>query len=472
MENTNNRYHRVREGMMLNILKLFAIPAILSLVIMLICFPGFMSYDSIRMLEEARTYVRGGIYPPGPVYILRFFDLTGYGVPVMVFIQNFTILACVALLLKFLNAGIKSIIISSLIFLSMSTVIGGMLVLWKDITLTSLMFLSLILIFWGKSKIGCQYFFSKWVSLALIAMATLVRLNAISGTLVIVIYWIVTFFDYQSVPKKILAFFVTAGLVIGLNIGITNYRLPSFEKLEENNISLAVMAFDLVGISNWSRTSLIPFDTDQGGSQVKAELTQIDAIYSSIGVEVMKVNIQTKASLVKVFPVSYSPTDVVVAWISGIIRHPIAYIQYRWDLFSEIIGATNHQTYEPTHFNRIDDNTFGIRFQERIIADISLTYIEFTSNVFFGKPWFCFFIGFCALVLTWRNRFVAKQMQIFSLVSFATAFMYVLPFFIISGTGEVRYSFPAVVLSFNSIVIWVFSWKNRILLKPTEEVTS
>ena len=40
------------------------------------------------MLEEARSNVNGGIFPAAPVYILRFFDLTGHGPTMMVQTQN------------------------------------------------------------------------------------------------------------------------------------------------------------------------------------------------------------------------------------------------------------------------------------------------------------------------------------------------------------------------------------------------
>jgi hypothetical protein len=64
----------------------------LSGMILYLAYPGFMSYDSLRMLEEARSRVIGGIFPPMPVYILRFFDITDHGSTVMIFFQNWILL--------------------------------------------------------------------------------------------------------------------------------------------------------------------------------------------------------------------------------------------------------------------------------------------------------------------------------------------------------------------------------------------
>ena len=154
---------------------------IISVCILVICYPGFMSYDSIRMLEEARTSVRGGIYPTMPVYILRVFDIFGHGSTLMLQIQNYTLLLGLMLILRTLGASLIASMVSLLGLLLFPTVIGCMLVLWKDVTLTALMVCSVALIYWASQvEKNTRYLnLAKWLSLLLLVLGTLVRFRVV-----------------------------------------------------------------------------------------------------------------------------------------------------------------------------------------------------------------------------------------------------------------------------------------------------
>lgn len=452
------------ESEFLKKMKIVFLPLVLSSVIMYICYPGFMSYDSVRMLEEARSIVRGGMYPPTPVYILRFFDLTGFGVPLMVFTQNFIILFAVSFLLRMLKVSEILTMSSLLILLSMPTVIGCMLVLWKDVTLTSILMLSMILILTRNKQSNYMYSILKWVSFFLLSFSTLVRFNAISASLVILVYWIFAYFKDVSRSRKITYFVVSTIVIFSFNNIINNYRLPTFEKLDKNNLVYGIMAYDLVGTSKWARMPLIPFHSNQS-IDYKEEISKIDSIYSSLGSESIKVNARLSGLQVRVFPDKYSENDLINAWVAAITEHTNAYLRYRWDLFSEIIGATNHATFEPTHFNRIDENKFGIIFHDRTISTLLLNFISFSSAVLICKPWFVMSIGLLCYLLILRNKTIESDFRFFAYASFYASFFYIIPFFFITGTGEVRYSYPTILLSFNCIVVWFFARnQNRELL--------
>ena len=435
--------------------KFILIPLLCSLVLMAIYYPGFMSYDSLRMLEEARTSVRGGFYPTFPVYILRFFDLTGNGVSFMIFTQNFILLLGLTLIILKLGFKLTYLVLIILNLLLMPTILGSMLVLWKDVTLTALLVFSVALIFISdtldeKSKI---LWFVKWISLALIFMATFVRFNSLTSTIVVVFYWLIVFLKKRNYVARGVIFSAICISLLSGNYFINNYKFNNLEKLEPNHLMYAIMAYDLVGISKYSRVSLIPFSSSSQQNHDKTSIVNIDKIYSSLGAEVMKVNNSKLGEIVQIFPEKYENTDIVSAWIYAVAHYPIAYLEYRWDLFSEIIGAKSHRTYAPTHFAKIDENSFGIKFNDRFITNLTLKYIYSASKYWLWKPWFLFLLSFACFLHIVRIKNISPERKRLSICSFIASVCYVSPFFVLSGTGEVRYSFPAIVLS--SIVIMI-----------------
>ncbi|MEQ1636903.1 MAG: hypothetical protein ABL903_09420 [Methylococcales bacterium] len=345
------------------------------------------------MLEEARTHVIGGIFPAAPVYLLRFFDVTGHGVTLMILTQNYCLLLGLMIILKQIGTNTLTSVVSLIILIATPTVIGCMLVLWKDVTLTSLMILPQALIFWAtqsKSKNSATYVTAKWAAILLLVIGTLVRFNAITATFVIAIYWLTVFYSGLNFLRRAYATLAIVVIMGTCNFIINNYRFPDLHKLAPNPLAYGVMAYDLIGISGWSRVPLLPIDAKDAESTPKIAVSEIDKIYSSLGSLKMYDNNIALGNSVKIYPDKYTKEDILNAWFSAVYNYPIAYLNFRHDLFSEIIGAKSHETFEPTHFNRIDGNKFGINFHDNHITDTVLNYIRLTSNLFWGKPCFIF----------------------------------------------------------------------------------
>lgn len=79
-----------------NILLPYIWASLLSLFILWVVFPGFMSYDSLHALREARSVVRGGAYPPFVSYVWRIFDFIWPGPALMLTVQNLVLLLSLA----------------------------------------------------------------------------------------------------------------------------------------------------------------------------------------------------------------------------------------------------------------------------------------------------------------------------------------------------------------------------------------
>lgn len=442
-----------------NLIDLHLLPIFLSLLLLIFCYPGFMSYDSIRMLEEARNQVVGGIYPPGPVYVLRFFDLFGRGPTVMIFIQNYLLLLSLNAILLAVGASIFQAAISLVFFVAMPTVMGAMLVLWKDVTLASMMAAALAIIYLDYTRSPNRSVkFGIWISLLLIVFSATIRFNAITATAILTAFWIRVYFVDKNILLKLSAFIGITLVTIVVAGVVNNYRFPSMKKLEPNNLAYAIMSYDLIGMSKWSRTPLVPIDTVGGGVSEKSDISDIDKIYSSLGAVEIEHRNASFGNLVNIYPSGYSHSDIFKAWIAGILQEPLAYLNYRWDIFSEIIGAKNHETFEPTHFGKIDSNIFSIKFRDNYLTDVVLRYIKIGSLVIVGKPWLFFLVVFIFVIGVFKKNISQKNKNL-SIYSFVASMAYILPFFILSGTGEVRYTFPSIM--FGMVSLFVIFARNK-----------
>ncbi len=429
--------------------------------VLAVSYPGFMSYDSIRMLQEARTQVYGGIYPAMPVYILRVFDIGGHGPTVMLVVQNFLVFLGLALILRFLKAPWWAAIPVMLAIVAMPVVIGVMLVVWKDVTTTAPMLIAIVLIFWARRQPQApSREAAKWASMFLLVVATLVRFNSLTATAVIAIYWTLTFYPARRWWKQGGIFLLTL-LLMGLSNKIINgYAFPDFRKLAPNGLAYGIMTYDLVGISKWSGEPLVPIGAAGKPALPKADPNDIERIYSSLGVLHIQSANSKLGNPVKLMAPGYVNSDILKAWISAIIAHPVAYARYRLDLFEEIIGTKPHPTFEPTHFNRIDENEYGIKFTERPLTTEVLAYIEAASAENLGKPWPFLLLSIVACAAMLALRTIPTEFKILGAVGFAAAMMYIAPFLIMTGTGEVRYVYPTLIMGSIPVLVLLFGWRH------------
>ncbi|MFC4276061.1 hypothetical protein [Achromobacter aloeverae] len=421
-----------------------------------------MSYDSLRMLEEARSHVYGGIYPAMPVYLMRLSDITGHGPTVMLVVQNFLIFLGLAIILRFLAAPWWFAVMVMALILSMPVVVGPMLVVWKDVTTTAPMLMALVLIYWARRHPSSPRApAAKWCSMLLLIVASLVRFNAVTATAVIAVYWVLSFYSGRSRLKQVAIFLLALAAMAACNKVVNGYSFPRFQKLAGNDLAYGIMNYDLVGISKWSGTPLVPVAPASDPLFPKATITDISRIYNSLGALHIQAANEALGNPVKLAAPGYSNNDIAHAWIDAILRYPAAYLRYRRDLFEEIIGAKPTPTFEPTHYGKIDDNNLGMKFTDRAITGQVLTYIENASTVTLGKPWpyLLLSIGCTAIMLGLRT--IPGHLRALGGVAFCAAIMYIVPFFAMTGTGEVRYVYPTLILGSVPILVLLLGWRSR-----------
>jgi hypothetical protein len=419
-----------------------------SIFLALAAYPGFMSYDSLQMVREARTSVVGGPYPTLPVYIFRLFDIFGEGNAFQFLTQNMIILLCLNLIMSRLRVSWVFVLIANVVVLSNPLTMGAMLVLWKDVTLLAIALITLLTLVWNQTSLTKTKSpaVTKWLVLFAIFLLGAMRLNALPLALGLFAYWTFVYYPHFLARTKfalVSALTISSFLFTGL---LQTVGFPDFNVLRPGANLQALMASDLVGISRFAGISLSPFPSKLDPNPELIPMSTIDAVYTNYGALVWINNANGLGLSFNMFPKESDNEDVRNAWVSAIVAYPSEYIRYRLDIFGAIIGTTVDRTYEPTHFATIDANDLGIVFTKMPLTDPVLGYIWETSGNWLFMPVMIWFSATILAASTLVRRVRAYAVSRVGLVIYLLGLVYLIPYMFIVGTGEVRYAYPSVVM--------------------------
>lgn len=408
-------------------------------------YPGFMSYDSLHALREARGAVQGGTYPPFVSYAWRVLDFLWPGPTLMIITQNFLLLFSVGVLLKKLNYSDKVIAPLIILIALLPPLLGPMLVAWKDVSVAACFCVSVACIKSSETSFNTRPLIILGVLFLFFAAAF--RFNAISGVIPLLLWlshkrycerWGAT----RSYFFSLLIFFM---IFVSVNV-LNNYRIPSLERLAHNRGFEVIMAYDLIGISVFASKVFVPVNDSKTGKPISIEY--LTEIYDPRHINITIDNDRERrlAALISI------PGNIVRdSWVFAVRNEPLSYFKHRTEVFSELIGATTKPMFYPTH-GMIDKNEYGISQQQNWLTSTVLKYISKSSQTLFGKPWFYYLIGFAAVIMlgTIFKKEIDSSAMFFI---FASGIFYILPFFLISPAADLRYNLWAVISMLITLLI-------------------
>lgn len=413
-------------------------------IILLVSYPGFMSYDSLVMIDEARNGVVGAPYNPGPVYILRLFDVFGQGPASLIFTVAFTIFfASYRIIHNLTSSRNAGLIGQAALFLS-PVVSGCLFVLWKDNLMLALVLGSTALTLeeTNKPKLKQTY---KWIAFLLLLIAGIIRLNALPLVLIVFAIWLRTNYSKTTYLKQT-AYLLGFGLISLVFLqASTAIRLPDFKLLPKNDVAYMTLKYDLYGISYFSGERILPLSEDPAISgSIPIEI--IRKAYSPIGGWMVSENAKVLGVNQLLDDGSITNSKLLDIWLNKVASHPLDYLKHRASLFSQTVGAVNGEVFEPTHFGRVDENKFGFEPSNRFITFLALGYVKIISTSFFGKPILFMILGTTLWFAAKRfRRLTPREKETLDLIVLGS-WLYVFTFFFLPPTGEVRYSMPSLAL--------------------------
>ncbi len=291
-------------------------------------YPGFLSYDSVVQLREARSGVYSNWHPPVMAALWRCVEHVVAGPFGMLVLQSTAFIVGAYLMLRRYVSPRWAAILATLLlwFPPVSTTFA---VIWKDCQMIGFLMLGTA---WLLSK-------RRWIriaGLAALGLASAMRLNGFTFAFALVIGLFVWSNEHRSWRRYLIA--TVAWLTITWSAQAVNNRLTS-EQMYPWHGSVAL--FDIVGTLRYSPplTDREVLEVLEGTPLIPTEDLQDKALtaYSPVEGHFKVIN----DGFFRPPATEAERTALTRAWKSLVLEHPIAYLRHRWHAFRELLALSN-----------------------------------------------------------------------------------------------------------------------------------
>ena len=411
---------------------------------LLYAFPGYMSYDSVAQLFEARLGWFHDAHPPAMSYLWENVDGLVTGPVGMLLIQLTCFVAGTYLILRERIAPRKAALIAVLV-MWFPPVANTMGVIWKDSQMAAYLLLGVGLLLSPRLRI-------RLLGLGFLGLGTAMRYNALAmtfGIIVVLFVW-----DPAFRWWKRYAIAIVAWVAITLAVRVVSSALTDYPRFIWHQ-SLALL--DIVGT--------IRYADDMPDAQLQRDLADTPLIATT--------NLQARARMT--YHPESSPTEqlwdatdkfferpdtaaeraaVSRAWRTIVFGHPAAYVKYRAVVFSQLTQFDGTPTGSPIYFwfGDIQDLDRSARDIDHDAGPSGIQKLLHPVMYWLGDTWLfrvSLYVVLALLLLPWCRR----DRLVFALL--VSGLMGELFLFIIAPTVDVRYSFWLVLVAILSSVLVV-----------------
>lgn len=410
--------------------------------------PGFMSYDSLRQLEQALGRVEYyDWHPPLMAWLWSVGIMITNKVGSMLAFQ--TALLWVALYLfaflvyKITHKKRLSMLPILVGILPITAGISG--VIWKDVHMSFALLLGTILILWIRhmntiNNVRVRYLLAGLVTVCLM-YALLLRHNAVLAVLPLAFLLIASLTDRLKNRIIYLAGFLVAFAVIGwvvmLGLGV-----------QKSNPTSAVMLDDVINVASIAdiKSSSAPAELQAALLSVKAECARMDILVHSR----FKCSDERERDTVQY---TYYE-ELSRLWARVLFKNPFEYVSYRIATFRLFLFTP--ETYEYIHHSGIDVNELGQTVHSPGFAQSIHTYSYVTSRDFgiLYRPYFWLVCSITLLVYATRQKRAPYRLVVGSLA--LSSALYIVGYFPLVMASDYRYvywSVFAVLICFILIIV-------------------
>lgn len=427
------------------LLRLTALASTLTICVCLISWPGFMSYDSMYALRQARTGIETGGYPPMVSYVWAVCERVVPGQGGMFIFQNALVFLSVLALGRAIGAGELQIALSLVLLTLAPLTLGPMLVVWKDVSFAGFMALG-----YAFTLRYCERRRGTALALALafVILASSFRLNGIAAAIpaLAVIAWTICGVrtpwsepgsdrdgNGSAWPGRLTALTVLTGLtvlVFGFVVLASSWRLPDFKRIEIATGSGWTQVGDLIGISVCTGRNLLP-PSLYDGAMTGARL---ERIYRP---EHGQLSVGPPPLLLESGIVG-NARQVEAAAMQARLDYPSCYLRHRARVFRYTMGANPGKVFYLT-----DPGVFpGEAGTEVIPNGLTVRAMDYIQD--YGASWLARSVFFVILVLAAMlvaSLGSSRSRLVKSLLPIAGALTYLAGSFFLLPAADARYNF-------------------------------
>jgi hypothetical protein len=418
----------------MKILRPLIAPICISILILGIFHPGFMSYDSIHALRGARNGVTDSMWPPMVSYVWRLMDFIYPDPSLMFFAQVFLLLTSLSFLAYFLTGSVILSFLLLLAYIATPVILGTLVVIWKDVLMAAFFFAALALL--AKLDLKPEEKKSKAtfaIVYALIFLGVCVRHNAIVAALPLFALLSLKIFGInknhriRSTAFVLLLGMVFSGLAFFGKTVLDTYSLPEWKKINSGTELFVrpVRVLDIAGASVCVGQSLFYHLAPN------LSIEEITANYDP-----RHINLSLK--ILDKIPLDDRVDDI---WKKIAVEHPVCFFYQKYQVAMHMLGARENSQFIITNA-AISENEYGFKLNPSNIRNSLVEYITEASKLFFLKPWFIYACALALILAAIMRRqltvpiatiLISSALYFAGLIFFGNAADARLPFFTTSG---------------------------------------
>jgi len=367
-----------------------------TLIVIFIFYPGFMTYDTLHALRSARNGVIDSMWPPMVSYIWRFVDLFSLNPSLMHFVQVYILFSSISFLMYLMTKRITLVAVVLLVLLIVPALIGTIAVIWKDVLMASMYFLSFLLLFIAKnSKTANQIILLSILGLVFTFIAICIRHNSIVAAVPFVVYFVYNLLKYFNYQRSIVIVSIVLGVILSFGLytvkkQLDRYSLPDFKEMKGSDRTFieSVRVLDIAGASLCTDRNLF-YD-----------------VLPNLTIQEIKKSYDPKHVNLSKDILSQVPLDGRInnIWFHTILQYPLCAMYNKFEMTKYMIGFTSGQQFLITDPSIIE-NEYGYSLDNSLLRDSYVSYIVKFSKVFILKPWFIYLVGLilaCYLLIVKR----------------------------------------------------------------------
>ncbi|OSZ78693.1 hypothetical protein CAP35_10715 [Chitinophagaceae bacterium IBVUCB1] len=410
--------------------------------------PGFMSPDSFEQYRQSLTHQYNDWHPPAMALLWSLFNMLYEGPQLMLCFQlSILWLACF-----FLCSAISNRIWQSILFLlfGISPLLqnfAGYII--KDVQMAFSWLLAIAILFYFFAKAKRLTFTAATITLCLLVYGALLRPNALTGYIPLVILWSWFVFDTRSFRVKSAVVFS----VIFCTYAIQK-SLPVLLHAEKQYAENKLFLHDLSGIYKSTRTNVFPPVLFKGNVLDTAYLR---AKYHPATFDDVWWNTDGKILL----PDTNAATTAAIrdAWSSAIRQYPLVYMRNRYDGFLYYLRIKERSDFYCNYYTYMypDPNEYRLtpRYENPFYKFYHAMFVA-QKGMFYMKAWFWFVLNF--LMLAILPVIKHKRLRHFYALLILSGVLYKLPdFFIYQSDVDYRYFYWNTIVCCLCLLLLVFN---------------
>lgn len=413
--------------------RLLLLSAFVASLVVMLFYPGFMTYDSIHALRAARNGVTESVWPPIVSYVWRVVELFSSNPSAMHGTQVFLLTYSMALLVFYFTRRMSWVVFFLPLYFLVPVVLGTVAVIWKDVLMAAFLLAGMACAFWTRAASGARQFWS--LSLACVAFVFLgvcARHNAIVAAIPIMLSlsWSICVRRFgERTYLSVRLWLVWLAMVVCVYAG--KGLLDRFSIPEGNRLAGSTVLVQIVRVM------------DIAGASICANENLLGDLAPGVGLDDIKQYYDARHSnyFMRIFDKMSIDERLTPRWIGVAFSHPVCFWYNKVQMTKYLLGANAGEQYVVTA-PEIYDNEFGYRLSPSRARDGAVAYIVNASTLFFFRPWFIYLLA----VLAFGRAALLGRVRHEHLVLYSSALFYAAGLFFFGNAGDARFLFYTTTL--------------------------